>query len=224
MTRNTTLLGLTAALLIAQPVVARAEPDDATDNMTASMRTAHSSFGFRVGGYGYRNTQHADKGEWDDCRMSGLGLFGQRTLSKHLFAEVGLDVYFTEDLQEQLDAGEVVMDRLSTIGTVAGGAKMDFGRLTPYVQLGAGVEVTRIRLHGVEDRAVLPMGFVGIGAKLRATRRLSLGVNARTNLMRHYLHTPEEMVQHVNSDSHDDHLTSEYDLAAQGQFFLQYQM
>lgn len=189
------------------------------------MRTAHHSFGFRVGGYGYRNTQHADKGEWDDCRMDGVGIFGQRTFGEHFFGEVGFDMYSSADTQEQLDAGRVVMDRVSGIATVAAGAKVNVGRLTPYVQSGLGLEATRIRLEGSEDSGVYPMGFVGLGADLRLTRGLSFGMNFRTNVMKHFVHGGDAgMVPAVGGHDHTDDLASEYELAAQGQFFLRYQM
>ena len=229
MPRNTTItVGLAAAISFVFPVVAHADVNDASEPQATSMRTAHTSFGFRVGGYGFRNTHDPDKGEWEDCKMGGVGVFGQRSLSKFLFAEAAVDIYSAEDLQEQVEAGAVEMDRVSGIASVAAGAKMPVGRFTPYVQTGLGIEVTRVRANGMEDNAVLPMGFVGLGADVRLTDGLYFGMNFRTNVMKHYLHghDGDDLVPAVGGGEHehDGHLQSEYDLATQGQFFLRYQM
>jgi hypothetical protein len=224
MPRITTTITITAALALCAPVIAHADANDAKDQqLTASMRTAHHSFGFRVGGYGFRNTTHPDKGEWDDCRMNGVGLFGQRTLTKHLFAEAAFDIYSAEDLEEQLDSGAPVMDRVSGIGTLAGGAKMSMGRFTPYIQAGLGLEMTRVRMGEFEERKVFPMGFIGLGADLRITGSLHIGANLRTNVMRHYAHDGGELLQSAGGDRGHE-MASEYDTAAQGQFFLKYTM
>ncbi len=63
MLRNATItVGLAAAVSFVSPVVAHADVNDASEPKTTSMRTAHHSFGFRVGGYGYRSTCDTDKG------------------------------------------------------------------------------------------------------------------------------------------------------------------
>jgi hypothetical protein len=163
------------------------------------------SFGARAGGYGFRNTEQPDQGAWDDCRMDGAGVFGQRSLTRYLFAEVGFDLYTAQD--------PTLMDRISGITTVAGGARVPWRWVQPYVQLGVGLEVTRVEMpeHDLVDRAVLPMGFVGVGAELFATEHLSLGANVRTNVMKHFDHGGGEM-------------TGELEAAGQGQLFLKYQI
>jgi len=223
--RNTTTLALAAALLLGLPVAARADSNGATDNhLHSSMRTAHHSFGFRVGGYGYRNTEDPASGEWNDCRMNGLGIFGQRSMSEHLFAEAAVDMYSTAGFPDELASEEQAMDRVSALLSVAGGARVTlFDRLSPYVQLGVGAEVTRARLNGLEDRGVYPMGFFGFGGDLRVTRRFYVGMNVRTNVMKHYVHNGAGSIAAMTEPGHTA-LQSEYDAAAQAQFFLKLDM
>ncbi len=226
MLRNTTTLGCTA-LLLALPVVAHADQNGAKDHQqpTASTRTAQTSFGFRVGGYGFRNTEHADVGRWDDCRMDGVGIFAQRALSRHFFAEAGFDLYSAADLNEQLDAGGSVMDRVSGIATVAAGARAPGKRFSPYVQGGVGIELTRARMadHDLEDQAALPMGFFGVGLDLRVSQNFVIGASARFNAMKHYVHG-HAAHDPVAAATTEQHMEGEYDVASQGQFFIKYQL
>jgi len=173
------------------------------------------SFGARAGGYGFRNTDDPAMGQWDDCRMDGAGLFGQRTLTRFLFAELGFDLYTARDAIP-VEGMPAPMDRISGITTVAGGARVPWRWVQPYVQLGVGLEVTRVEMpeHDLADRALLPMGFVGVGAELWPTEHLAVGANVRTNVMKHFDHGGPD----------DTQMTGEFDTAAQGQLFLKYQM
>src|SRR5262245_57554080 len=81
------------------------------------------SFGARAGGYGFRNTEDPQMGQWDDCRMDGAGIFGQRSFTRHLFAEVGFDLYTARDAMA-VEGMPDPMDRISGITTVAGGARV----------------------------------------------------------------------------------------------------
>ena len=132
-----------------------------------------SGFGARVGGYGFQSHDGSD--DWDDCRMNGFGVFGTLDVNRYVFGEAALDFYSAAP--EHLEHG---MDRVSTIPTLAGGLRMfpDFV-LTPYVQAGAGVEITRVDLAGARTERVYPIGFVGLGAELNVTHQLKLGVNFR---------------------------------------------
>ncbi|RMH39530.1 MAG: hypothetical protein D6689_16320, partial [Deltaproteobacteria bacterium] len=92
-----------------------------------------------------------------------------------------------------------------------------------YVQLGAGVELTRARIAGHEDRAAAPMAFVGVGSTVDITDRISVGANVRTNVMRHYLHMHQQDAALAAEPAHaGDGLAHEYELAAQAQFFAQF--
>lgn len=182
-------------------------------------------FGFRLGGYSFRNTEHPELGEWDDCPMSGIGLFAQRTLNRYFFAEAGFDLYTADDATPTEEMPVPGMDRISGVTTVAAGARIPWRWVSPFVQAGLGVEITRVEMpaHGLEDRAVLPTGFVGIGADLRITRRFALGINVRTNVMAHYEHGPGAHSHDEGGDTADNGMTREYDAAAQGQVFFKYE-
>ena len=197
---------------------------DAEPAVTGTAPAARYSFGVRAGGYGFRNTQHAELGEWDDCRMEGAGVFAQRTLTRHLFAEVGFDLYTAKEATA-MPGAVGAMDRISGVTTVAGGARIPWRWVQPYAQLGVGLEVTRVEMpeHGLEDRAVVPMGFLGAGAELFATEHLSIGANVRTNLMKHYEHGGDGHAHDGGEPAHIE-MSGEFDAAAQGQLFLKYQI
>jgi hypothetical protein len=215
---------LAGATLLTAGGTAAAEPSDGDPAVTQTGPAARYAFGVRAGGYGFRNTQHAELGEWDDCRMDGAGVFAQRTLTRHLFAEVGFDLYTAKEATA-MPGAVGAMDRISGITTVAGGARIPWRWVQPYAQLGIGIEVTRVEMpaHGLEDRAVLPMGFLGFGAELFATEHLSIGANVRTNLMKHYEHGADGH-SHEGGDPAHTEMSGELDAAAQGQLFLKYQI
>lgn len=216
-----------AAFLLSSSLLAFGQPASADpdgDPVVTASSPVKYSFGARAGGYGFRNTQHAGLGEWDDCRMDGAGVFAQRSFTRHLFAEAGFDLYSARDATPT-DEMPAPMDRISGITTVAGGARVPWRWVSPYVQLGVGLEVTRVRMpeHGMDDRALVPMGFFGFGAELRATEHLSLGANVRTNVMKHYIHGGDG---HTHDAAEPDHseMKGEFDAAAQGQLFLKYEI
>ncbi len=208
-------IAVLAAIFTLSAQAVSAEPDRSD---------AHYSVGARVGGYGFRNTQHAELERWDDCRMDGMGIFAQRTFTPYLFAEAGFDFYTASDAVPEPGMTAPHMDRISGVTTVAGGARIPWRWLSPYLQVGLGMEITRVEMasHGLNDRAVLPMGFLGVGADLRITRRLSVGANARTNLMKHFVHGAD---LHTHDDATENHteMEGEFEAAAQGQIFVRYE-
>src|SRR5262245_42518876 len=138
-------------------------------------------FGARVGGYGFREAAPEGGITWDDCRMNGEGIFAEHRVTPHLFLEGGLDQYFADDPRS--------MDRISTIATVAGGLRMFPGSwVSLHVQVGAGVELTRIRMDDHRRSDALPVGFLGLGADARLLSHLRLGLNVRLYGMGHYDH------------------------------------
>ena len=222
---------------LALPVFAHAEADPTErPTVTTEHSRARHSFGFRVGGYGFRNIQPGQEGEWNDCRMNGVGVFGQRDLSRHFFAEAGVDMYFVDNTVFGADGPEYPLDRESGILSVAGGARMfPDSRISPYVQLGVGLEVTRAVLPAESEKhvGVYPMGFAGLGANVRVTRKLALGANFRTNVMRHFDVTYTFRADGDEADWGDfdplsvppggDTLEAQsYAFAAQAQFFATY--
>ena len=220
----------TAAALFALLASAAAAPLANADTEPAHLisrgpSAADYAIGARVGGYGFRNTQHADVGKWDDCRMEGMGVFAQRSVTRNFFVEAAFDLYTARDGTPTAEMPIPGMDRISGTTTVAGGARVPWKWFSPYVQLGVGVEVTRVEMasHGLSDRAVLPTGFFGIGTDLRLSKSLSLGGNIRNHVMKHYVHGNDGHMHEADDGGHTE-MAGEYDTAVQGQLFVRYQL
>ena len=190
--------------------------------LTAVADPVVDELGMRVGGYGFREATDGtlmDNGSrtgWQACRMNGIGIFATRDLSRHFFAEGALDTYFTDSFPTGTATGnyDTPIDRVSGLMTVAGGARLFPDKmLSPYIQLGIGAELTRVRLPalGLEDTAVLPFGFFGMGATLRVGDRLRVGAALRVNAMGYY-----------DDAQFQTEIERHYELAAQGQFFFNY--
>ena len=225
MQKITALITLSLVLLAA--AVARAQPaaPSADTDLSRTADAPRYAFGVRVGGYGFRNTSEPDAGTWQDCRMDGAGVFAQRSLGRHLFAEAAFDLYSAREGTPTAEMPVPGMDRLSGITTVAGGARIPWRWLSPYVQVGLGLEVTRVKMasEGLEQHQVLPMGFFGVGADLRISDHLSVGGNIRSNLMKHFDHDGGAAARQAG-DAGPGEMTGEYEAAAQGQLFVRYEM
>ena len=179
--------------------------------------------GARIGGYGFREGVPASGAMsgttgWQACRMNGLGMFASRDLDSHFFIEGGLDTYFTDNAVLPGASGEysTPIDRVSGLLTAAAGARAYRDSLiSPFAQIGIGAELTRVRLPelGMEDTAVLPMGFFGGGADLRLGKRLKFATTIRVNAMGYY-----------DDAQFQGKLKSEPELATQAQFSLSYQL
>lgn len=175
--------------------------------------------GARVGGYGFRDVGGDGRDQWRDCRMDGLGLFLERSLTEHLFVETAIDVYYASPDDDSH------MDRVSGIASAAAGARV-FPRsiVSPYVQLGAGLELTRVQLDGhPAERHAFPMFFVGLGAELRLGSHVRAGFNVRMNAMGHFDHTHDAARAHAGDGAHPE-LEREMEVAGQGQLFLAYRL
>jgi hypothetical protein len=184
------------------------------------------SAGARIGGYGFRQAPNASSQHtgWTDCRMSGIGLFGQRGVGERLFVEAGLDAYFADTtgtgLHDHGGAGaadEAAMDRVSGLVSAAVGVRLfRQARVSPYLQLGLGIEATRVSLVDaatnmtLEDSFVLPLGFIGLGGDLRLGG-VRVGINLRVHAMGHFDH--EEGIQKLEPEA---------ELAAQAQFYAKF--
>jgi len=191
-------------MLVLAPLGAHADPELALRTPAAPGEAY--TFGARVGGYGFRQVTTDGGSGWTDCRMNGLGVFGERTLGEHLFVEAGLDLYFSAD--------EPAMDRTSGLLTVAAGARMfPHALVSPYLQLGAGLELSRVRLlqRQLEDSFVLPVAFLGVGGDLKLGDHLRLGLNLRSLVMQNF----------ATSDQAGS-LRHATDLAAQIQLYAKY--
>lgn len=212
-------LPITLALLVASsPALA-----DEGHRLVASAPTATYDLGFRVGGYGFRR---ASDSEWTECQMNGFGVFGSRTLPGPLFVEVGLDAYFTKG---DAPATDLPVDRASGLLGAAIGVRSSFTSwLRGYVQLGGGIEVTRVSVpysfdRTIESQKIMPTGFFGFGADLRVGRGTYLGAAFRTHVMGNFDYDPMKLDtgnEWVASPSPEVVFDASPDLAAQGQFYL----
>lgn len=181
------------------------------------------NIGVRVGGYGFREATHASDQEksgtgWQACRMNGLGLFANKSLSNNFFIEGGFDTYFTETFptSEAMGTYDTPIDRSSALASVALGSRFLTGsRLSPYIQVGVGAELTQVSLPalGLEDTALLPMGFFGAGVNLRVTHNTMVGASLRVNAMGYY-----------DDAQFQTDLSPSLELATQGQFYASFSL
>jgi hypothetical protein len=188
------------------------------------------SVGARVGGYGFRRaedpglTEGALGESWNECRMNGLGVFVDRALAGPWFVEGGLDTYFSIGQGESTD---LPLDRESLLLSAAIGARTHFTSwLAGYVQLGAGVELTKLSVPYGDDaiRAdkVFPDGFAGVGFDIRIARGTFIGASLRTLVMANFNYQmPANGAQWMaTAPSADTVFAATPSLAAQGQFYL----
>jgi hypothetical protein len=207
-------------LLISALPVAHADPQPA----------ATYDLGVRVGGYGFKREGDDRAGTgWTECRMNGVGAFASRTLRGPLFIEAGLDMYTSADFPTPQPAMDLPIDRMSGLLSVAGGARTQVTSwLRGYVQLGGGVELTRVAVPYGEDKVmrdtqVMPEGFVGAGVELKLGRGTYLGASFRTLVMGNFNYNPADLAEGdwgVGTPDERDVFDASLDFAAQGQFHL----
>jgi hypothetical protein len=181
--------------------------------------------GARVGGYGFREQGPADGGrtDWNVCRMNGIGVFGEYRLGGPWFVESGLDAYFSDDRGSLGPAAGGAtswpIERTSGLLTVAGGARLTSWRwFQPYVQLGVGMEVTRVRSAWdapapIEEQAVQPLAFFGIGGDLVLSSRFAVGASFRLDAMGLFRRNPDGTSFERSAE-----------LATQGQFYAKFSL
>jgi hypothetical protein len=110
------------------------------------------------------------------------------------------------------------MDRLSGLLSVAGGVRMFSSSIvSPYVQIGAGVELTKINVptYDITETFTLPLAFIGIGGDIKIGRHLRLGAALRVHAMGHFHDIT------TNADGSMS-LSPSPEVAAQGQFYALY--
>lgn len=211
------------AVLVTSSSVVFAEPVSVS---TAAPPPASYELGVRVGGYGFRRDGDPRPGEgWTECRMNGLGVFGGRTLRGPLFVEAGLDMYSAAGEAEPMD---LPVDRTSGLISAAIGARTQVTSwLRGYVQLGAGVELTRVSVaygdQRIHDRKAMPEGFFGAGVDLRIADRTHVGATFRTLMMGNFDYDPARLDPNngwVAAPSASEVFDASADVAAQGQFYV----
>ncbi len=184
------------------------------------------SIGFRIGGYGFRREGASSETQsWDQCRMNGLGLFGNRTVHGPLFVEAGLDTYFSTNQAQPTD---LPIDRQSALVSVAGGVRTQVTSwLRGYAQLGVGLELTRVAVpYGdstIRDSKALPDGFFGIGGDIRIAQGTYVGASMRTLVMGNFDYDPARLQMTnpwVAPPKASDVFAASPGFAAQGQFYV----
>ena len=220
------LVAGTASLRVA---AADPEPSSAPSPATAA-RPATYDLGVRVGGYGFKREGDERAGAgWTECRMNGLGVFASRALRGPLFVEAGLDMYSSADFPTEPAAMDLPIDRASALLSVAGGVRTQIAPwLRGYLQVGAGVEITRVSVpYGddtIRDTKTLPEGFFGFGADLRIARRTYFGASFRMLMMGNFEYSRAELDQHqewgFTTPDPEVVFDPSMDFAAQGQFYL----
>ena len=215
-------------LLLALPLALASQVAAADDTIVVkSAEPAMYDFGARIGGYGFRREgDNSDEG-WTECQMGGLGVVGSRRLPGPLFIEAGLDAYTSRN--EGLPT-DLPISRMSALASVAGGARTNFTSwLRGFVQLGGGLEVTRVSVpygedETIRDTKVMPAGFIGLGFDIRLGKKTYLGMNVRTLMMGNFNYKREDLEMNeawgFTTPSEDQVFDASLDFAAQGQFFV----
>ena len=188
------------------------------------------SIGFRVGGYGFRREGVSSQAQsWDECRMNGLGIFGQAALRGPLFVETALDTYFSTNQGQPTD---LPLDRQSALLSVAAGARTQVTSwLRGYAQLGVGLELTRVAVpYGdstIRDNKAMPDGFLGIGGDIRIARATYVGANFRTLVMGNFDYDTARLQMSndwVAAPKSSDVFAASPAFATQAQFYLRHDL
>ena len=198
--------------------------------LVASSTTAFADdyeLGARVGGYGFRR-QDAE-GQWDVCRMNGFGVFGGRALRGPLFVEAGIDMYSSIGAAQPTD---LPIDRTSGLFSGAIGARTQLATwLRGYVQLGGGVELTRVSVpygdEHIRDSKALPEGFFGIGLDIKLAKHTLVGSSFRTLVMGNFDYDParlEMQDQWAWKPTPEVVFDASPDVATQVQFYVRHEL
>lgn len=224
------------ASLVATTAAAAEPLSSPTAAVSSRFEPSAYTVGVRVGGYGFRRAgdpgaiESAGGNAWNECRMNGLGLFAQRALAGPLFAEVGLDTYFSAG---RASASDLPIDRMNALVSVAVGVRTPLTSwLVGHVQLGAGGELARVSVpYGdagtLRANKLTPDGFLGIGADVRVGRSTYVGAAMRTHVMANFDYDPARLRMAnpwVAAPSSNDVFSASPALAAQGQFYLRHDL
>jgi hypothetical protein len=116
--------------------------------------------------------------------------------------------------------------------TTAIGARMQFASwLRGYVQLGGGVELTRLSVpygdQRIRDNKILPEGFFGIGVDIKLARSTHIGTAVRTHLMGNFDYDAERLDMSngwAAPPSAGEVFDASPDVAAQAQFYVRHEL
>ncbi|KAB2899123.1 MAG: porin family protein [Kofleriaceae bacterium] len=196
--------------------------------LASSPAAAETDVGVRVGGYGFHREGDTSAEAWTECRMNGIGVFASRDVRGPAFVEAGLDAYVSQAFPTPAPEGDLPIDRMSGLVSVAAGARTMIGsRVRAYVQLGAGVELTKVSVpygddRTVRDAKVMPEGFFGVGLDVRVAKGTYVGASFRTLVMGNFDYDPArlEMESQWVAPQPDVVFDASPDLANQGQFYI----
>jgi len=212
-------------LLVLGATSAYAEP-----SVTAMADQPTYDVGLRVGGYGFRRDGDNDrKTAWTECRMDGIGVFGSRSLRGPLFVEAALDLYSSTDFNAPGAEHDLPVARTSGLFSAAIGARAQvMSRVRAFVQLGAGVELTRVSVpygeQTVRDDLVMPEGFFGAGFDIRVFKRTYLGAQFRAHVMGNFDYDPAKLDTTWTMPTASEVFDPSPDAAAQGQFYFRHEL
>lgn len=222
-------LALTTVASLATAAPAIADPPGLTQTAAAP----RFDVGARVGGWGYRREgDTAPVDGWRAGRMNGVGVFGSRDVGRRAFVEVGIDLYASDRTVLGSPSTDVPADRMSGLISTAIGVRVPVTRwLRGFVQLGAGVEFTRVSVpygdQRVRDDRVFPDGFIGTGLDLKIARGTYVGGSFRMLVMGTFAYDRNRLDMSagwVTTPTPDEVFDATAGLAAQGQFFLRHEL
>ncbi|MCX5743594.1 MAG: hypothetical protein NT062_13970 [Proteobacteria bacterium] len=227
--RPTGLLSLGFLLVLSAVAVAVADP--VVDTHTHTQPTSSTyDVGFRVGGYGFKREHDTSATSWTECRMDGFGVFASRALRGPFFVEGGVDVYASQNFPTPANPSDLPIDRMSGLFSAAGGVRADVTSwLRGYLQVGAGVEVTRVAVvyaaqnTTIRDTKTMPEAFFGVGVDLKIARGTFVGASFRTLVMGNFEYDQQNLTKPspwMAAPSAATVFDASPDLAAQGQFYV----
>lgn len=216
---------LTVATLLVLTSIA-----DAESSPPIADHKSNYEIGARVGGYGFRREGDPRPGDgWTECRMNGFGVFGGRVLQGPLFIEAGLDMYTsTTGPVGATNAMDLPIDRTSGLISAAVGARAQVTSwLGAYLQLGAGLELTRVSVpYGdtrIRDDKAMPEAFFGLGGDIKIFRGTRVGATFRTLVMGNFDYDPARLDSGngwVGAPPANEVFDASPGVAAQAQFYV----
>lgn len=206
-----------------------AHAESTSPGVTASKPGTYD-LGLRVGGYGFRREgDNKRETAWTECRMDGFGVFGSRLLTGPLFVEAGLDLYSSTDRNAPGSENDLPIARTSGIFSAAIGARTTIvSRVRAFVQLGAGIEMTRVSVpygeQTVRDDLVMPEGFFGAGLDVRLFKRTYLGAQVRAHVMGNFDYDPAKLDTTWTMPTADEVFDPSPDTSMQGQLYFRHEI
>lgn len=222
------VLGLAVTLLASSASADAGPPAEAPAVAKAAAPTYE--LGVRIGGYGFRREGDTRPGSgWTLCRMNGFGVFGTRSLPGPFFVEAGLDMYTAADVTNPMD---LPIDRTSGLFSGAIGVRTQLASwLRAYVQLGTGLEVTKVSVpymdQRIRDTKAMPESFFGAGADLRVAKSTHIGASFRALVMGSFDYDPSKLDPAngwVAKPTADTVFDASAGVAAQAQFYVRHDL